>query len=116
MGSSEATEERHRIARDLHDVLGHNLSVMSVEAAVAIRAIEREDSPAIDALRAIKAMSDDTLTGLRSGTSSADVEILFETMSIPPTTEWASSLRGMIPSLRLPIDRSHTFGVAGPWE
>jgi anti-sigma regulatory factor (Ser/Thr protein kinase) len=50
------------------------------------------------------------------GASSADVEILFETMSRPPTTERPSSLRGMVPSLRLPIDRSHTFAVAGPWE
>jgi len=63
-----ATEERLRIARELHDVLGHNLSLINVQASAALHRLDR-DGPAPDgsraALAAIKDSSRQTLRELR---------------------------------------------------
>ncbi|MEU5882971.1 sensor histidine kinase [Spirillospora sp. NPDC047279] len=59
-----ATEERLRIARELHDVLAHQISLINVQAGAALH---RRDDPAkaYDALDAIKQASKDTLRELR---------------------------------------------------
>ncbi|MFI0446006.1 sensor histidine kinase [Actinomadura sp. 6N118] len=59
-----ATEERLRIARELHDVLAHQISLINVQAGAALH---RRDDPAkaYAALEAIKLASKDTLRELR---------------------------------------------------
>lgn len=60
-----ATEERLRIARELHDVVAHSISLINVQAGAAAH---RRDDPeaAYDALDRIKEASRDTLRELRS--------------------------------------------------
>jgi signal transduction histidine kinase len=62
-----AGEERLRIARELHDVLAHNLSLINVQAGVALHLVddERPDQTRA-ALAAIKHASKDALGELRS--------------------------------------------------
>ncbi|SDU71551.1 sensor histidine kinase [Jiangella alkaliphila] len=62
-----ATEERLRIARELHDVLGHNISLINVQAGAALHALSRDgaDGPAAEALTAIKETSREALRELR---------------------------------------------------
>ncbi|GAA3984605.1 sensor histidine kinase [Actinomadura viridis] len=59
-----ATEERLRIAREVHDVLGHNISLINVQASAALHAGESDRSTA--ALEAIKQASKETLRELRT--------------------------------------------------
>ena len=61
-----AGEERLRIARELHDVLAHNISLISVQAGVALHLMDEQPDQARTALTAIKAASKDALGELRS--------------------------------------------------
>ncbi|MFB4303163.1 sensor histidine kinase [Actinomadura sp. NTSP31] len=61
-----AIEERLRIARELHDALGHNISLIHVQATAALHVLPREPGRAEDALAAIKDASKDTLRELRA--------------------------------------------------
>ncbi|WP_181359089.1 sensor histidine kinase [Streptomyces sporangiiformans] len=61
-----ATEERLRIARELHDVIGHNISMINVQAGAALYRLKKDPAQAEDALGAIKASSRETLRELRA--------------------------------------------------
>ena len=61
-----ASEERLRIARELHDVLAHNISLINVQAGVALHLIDEQPEQARTALAAIKQASKEALGELRS--------------------------------------------------
>jgi signal transduction histidine kinase len=61
-----AGEERMRIARELHDVLAHNISLINVQAGVALHLMDQQPGQSRNALVAIKQASNDALGELRS--------------------------------------------------
>ncbi|MCK8669569.1 sensor histidine kinase [Rhodococcus sp. HM1] len=61
-----ATEEQLRIARDLHDGVGHGLAVIAMQAGVALHVLERNPEAVRDALVAIRDTSRDALNDLRT--------------------------------------------------
>jgi signal transduction histidine kinase len=61
-----ASEERLQIARELHDVLAHNISLINVQAGVALHLIDERPEQARTALAAIKDASNEALKELRS--------------------------------------------------
>ncbi|MGH3655862.1 MAG: sensor histidine kinase, partial [Micromonosporaceae bacterium] len=61
-----ADEERLRIARELHDVLAHNISMINIQAGVALHLGGELPEQARGALQAIKEASRDTLRELRA--------------------------------------------------
>jgi signal transduction histidine kinase len=61
-----ATEERLRIARELHDSLGHYLSLISVQSGVALNLNQHLPEQARASLTAVKQASKDALGELRS--------------------------------------------------
>ncbi len=61
-----ASEERVRIARDLHDVVAHNISVINVQAATALHLADRHPERALEALSVIHGVSRQALVELRS--------------------------------------------------
>lgn len=62
----KASEERVRIARDLHDVVAHNISVINVQANTALHLAQRQPERAIEALSTIHGVSRQALVELRS--------------------------------------------------
>jgi signal transduction histidine kinase len=60
------SDERLRIARELHDVLAHNISLINVQAGVALHLIDEHPEQGKIALQTIKDASKDTLRELRS--------------------------------------------------
>jgi signal transduction histidine kinase len=58
-------EERTRIARELHDVVAHSLSVIAVQADAAEAALDRVPARAAAPLRAIRSSARDALADMR---------------------------------------------------
>ncbi|MCF6524180.1 sensor histidine kinase [Streptomyces sp. JJ36] len=78
-----ATEERLRIARELHDVLGHHISLINVQSAAALHRHARRGSTAgmVPALEAVRDTSREALRELR-----ATLGVLRQVDEAAPTT------------------------------
>jgi signal transduction histidine kinase len=61
-----ASEERLRIARELHDVLAHNISLINVQSGVALHLLDERPERARPALEAINEASEEALAELHS--------------------------------------------------
>jgi len=60
------SEERLRLAQEVHDVAGHGFAVIAMQAGVALRVLDRDPDGARRALEGIRAMSREALEGLRA--------------------------------------------------
>src|SRR4051812_945398 len=58
-------DERTRIARELHDVIAHSVSLMGVQAGAVERVLERDPEQAREALRSIQATARESVGELR---------------------------------------------------
>ncbi|WP_053733866.1 sensor histidine kinase [Nocardia sp. NRRL S-836] len=64
------TEERNRLARDLHDVLGHSLTTITLKAGVARRLLERESPDrALAEIREVEDLTRQALSDVRATVS-----------------------------------------------
>jgi signal transduction histidine kinase len=59
------TQERDRIARELHDVIAHSVSLMGVQAGAAERILDRDPDRARDALTSIQTTARESVGELR---------------------------------------------------
>ncbi|MEO8361596.1 MAG: sensor histidine kinase [Vicinamibacteria bacterium] len=105
--------ERERIARDLHDVLGHTLSVIALKSELASKLIDRDPARAAQEIREVNDVARDALaqvrsavTGYRASGLSAEfaamkkafdtagirLSVEAETLVLPPTHENALAL------------------------
>jgi signal transduction histidine kinase len=96
-----ATEERLRIARELHDSLTHSISVIKVQAGVAIHLARKRGEEVPDALLAIQEASQDATRELR-----ATLDVLRST----PDQPGSANVSGLdqLPDL---VERSRSAGV-----
>jgi signal transduction histidine kinase len=62
----QASEERLRIAQELHDVLAHNISLINVQAGVGLHLMDAQPEQARKALTSIRQASKEALGELRS--------------------------------------------------
>ncbi|MPZ66337.1 MAG: sensor histidine kinase [Pseudonocardiaceae bacterium] len=61
-----AYQERLRTAQDVHDIVGHGLAAISMQAGVALHVLDRSPERAREMLASIKATSQDALDELRA--------------------------------------------------
>ena len=62
----QASEERLRIARELHDVLAHNISLINVQAGVALHVMDEQPEQVRTSLKAIRQASGEALREVRA--------------------------------------------------
>ena len=97
-----AVEERLRIARELHDVFGHTMATISVQAGVAIHVIQQRPGQAVEALRTIKQISDQAL---------ADVKAILGVLRADSDPGQPRTPRGGLDQLETLLDPVRTAGV-----
>lgn len=70
--------ERERIARDLHDILGHTLSVVTLRSELAGRLVDADPARAREEMKVVEHISRDALTEVReaiTGYQSGDLTV-----------------------------------------
>jgi signal transduction histidine kinase len=95
-------EERLRIARELHDVFGHTLATISVQAGVGIHLFQRRPAQALEALTTIKQISDQGL---------ADVRTILDVLRADNDPDRPRTPRGGLDQLDALLDRVRAAGV-----
>ncbi|WP_207939220.1 sensor histidine kinase [Actinomadura darangshiensis] len=65
LADQAVSDERLRIARELHDVVAHSMSLIAVKAGVAVHVASARPDEALDALRVIESTSRGTLAEMR---------------------------------------------------
>jgi signal transduction histidine kinase len=63
--SRAVAEERNRIARELHDVIGHSVSVMTVQASAVRRRLREDQAVERQALETVEAVGREALAEMR---------------------------------------------------
>jgi signal transduction histidine kinase len=97
-----AAEERLRIARELHDVFGHAMAAVSVQAGVGLHVIDQRPGQAREALAAIKKVCDDGLT---------DVKTILGILRSDPSTEEPRAPAGGLDRLTELVDTAEAAGL-----
>ena len=75
-GRLAATQERLRVATDVHDLQGHHLQVIALQLELAERLMDRDPAAAMDHLRQARASVDDARQGTR------EIAAQFRTVSL----------------------------------
>jgi two-component system, NarL family, sensor histidine kinase DesK len=83
------TAERERIARDLHDILGHTLSVVILKSDLAVRLVEQDAQRARKEIEEVERISRQALAEVReaiAGYRSGDLRAEFERAGVTLAT------------------------------
>ena len=104
IASLAAAEERARLARDLHDVLGHSLTVVAVKSELAGRLVERDPTRAIAEIADIEGLARTALADLRAAVSSYRDMNLDSELTAARTALDAAGIRSHLPSDGTAVD------------
>jgi len=104
IASLAAAEERARLARDLHDVLGHSLTVVAVKSELAGRLVERDPRKAIAEIADIESLARTALADLRAAVSSYRDMNLDSELTAARTALDAAGIRAHLPADASDVD------------
>jgi two-component system, NarL family, sensor histidine kinase DesK len=102
------TEERMRIARDLHDLLGHTLSLIAVKTELAARLVGRDPGRAEAELADVQRVTRDALAEVREAVHGYRREGFSEALASARTTLAAAGIEcrvdGDVPPLPIQVE------------
>lgn len=100
-------EERHRIAREMHDVMAHGVSVMVIQAGAARLELAPDSAAARESLLAVEAIGRDVLDELRRTVGllrDDEAELAAPTRTIADLADLAESMRTAGLTVSLDVD------------
>ncbi len=103
-----AYEERLQIAREVHDVVGHSLSVINLQAGVALHVLHRRPDEVETSLEAIKRTSREALAELRT-----TLAVYRDPSAGPPGSPASDQLLAPLPGLARLDDLLSSLRAAG---
>jgi len=98
IASLAAADERARLARDLHDVLGHSLTVVAVKSELAGRLVELDPGRAVQEIGDIETLARTALADLRAAVTSYREMSLDAELSAARTALQAADITPHVPS------------------
>jgi signal transduction histidine kinase len=106
---SAVVAERARIARELHDVVAHSISVVSVQAAAADAYLERDPAQAREHLQAVRRTAHDAMGEMRRlcGVLREDAALLLPQPTLNRVCELVDEARGAGVELELIQEGEH---------
>jgi two-component system, NarL family, sensor histidine kinase DesK len=107
IGRLAVADERLRFARDLHDLLGHSLSVVALKSELASRLIDEHPGQAAEHLRDIEAVSRRALSEVRDAVAGYARPLLASELAGARSTLAAAGIEvdaGPAPAADLPPD------------
>lgn len=99
--------ERDRVARDVHDVLGHSLTVVTVKAELAERLIETDPVRAREELAQIQALSRVALAEIRATVSGLRVASLADEVAAADAALTDAGIEADLPEDLSDVDPRH---------
>lgn len=106
------SDERDRVARDVHDVLGHSLTVLAVKAEVAERMVDLDPDRAKSELVEIQALTRQSLAEIRSTVSGLRVARLTDEAARAEEALAAAGIEADLPDDAMVVDPTHRITIA----
>jgi len=105
-------EERERVARDVHDVLGHSLTVVTVKAELAERLVDLDPGRAKAELLEIQALSRQALAEIRATVGGLRVARLGDELASARAALDGAGIDGHVPDDPSAVDPRHRTVLA----
>jgi two-component system sensor histidine kinase DesK len=107
-----AREERNRLARDLHDILGHSLTVVAVKAELAGRLVRLDPDRAEREITDVERLARDALTEVRAAVAGSHEVTLATELANARTALTAAGIDAELPTGidDVPAERRELFG------
>nr|WP_246297215.1 histidine kinase [Janibacter cremeus] len=110
--SLAVTAERDRVARDVHDVLGHSLTVVSLKADLAERLIDIDPERAKGELADIRSLTRQSLAEIRATVSGLRVARLADERESAATALRDAGIEAVLPQDGDIVDPAHRITIA----
>lgn len=107
VGELALAAERDRVARDVHDVLGHSLTVVTVKAELAQRLIDVDPARAHEELAQIQSLSRTALAEIRATVTGLRVASLADEVAAAELALRGAGIRADLPQDLSVVDPRH---------
>lgn len=104
--------ERERVARDVHDVLGHSLTVVTVKAELAERLVDSDPARAKAELAEIRSLARQSLAEIRATVAGLRVARLADELTAARTALAGAGIAGQVPDHAETVDPRHRIVIA----
>lgn len=106
------SDERDRVARDVHDVLGHSLTVVTLKAELAERLVDRDPERAKAELAQIRSMTRQSLAEIRATVAGLRVARLIDELDHAHVALQGADIEAHLPEDPEVVDPRHRIVLA----